>query len=315
MKKVFKFLVILIVLISLAGLTTASFYFHKIAVARTEKDFLKNNSDLDNSQAVPAVKPIKTWFDGTNYEDVEITSNDGLKLHGYFLRANKPTNKTAIVVHGYSSNAKEMSSYGKFYYETLGYNILMADNRGHGQSEGDYIGFGWPDRIDYLKWIDYIIENVGSDSQIIMHGVSMGGSTVLMTSGEELPTNVKAIISDCAYTSVKDELSYQMKRMYDLPSFPLVESTSLLTKIKNGYFFEEASALKQVAKSKTPILFIHGDKDTFVPYEMVYKLYDACSSEKDIFIVPNADHATAYKVDPKGYEKKITYFIGKYIKR
>lgn len=191
----------------------------------------------------------------------------------------------------------------------------MLDDRGHGKSEGSYIGFGWQDRKDYLKWIDYTINTVGKDSEIVLHGVSMGGATVLMTSGEDLLDNVKAIISDCAYTSVKDQLEYQLKEMYHLPSFPIMQSTSLLTKIRAGYSFEEASALEQVAKAKTPILFIHGDADAFVPYEMVNRLYEKCRSEKDIFIVPNAQHGTAYRDDKVGYEKKVTEFISKYVTR
>ncbi|WP_238905257.1 alpha/beta hydrolase [Clostridium sp. YIM B02506] len=314
MKILLRITLLLITLILLIGLTLASFYFYDLSVALTSKDFLKGDTSLDFKQSVPAVTPIKTWLDEIGYEDIEITSFDNLKLRGYYLKANKPTDKTAIIVHGYFSKAKEMSQYARFYYETLGYNVLMPDNRGHGESEGDYIGFGWHDRKDYLQWIDYIIANINPKAEIILHGVSMGGATVLMTSGETLSGNVKAIISDCAYTSVKAELSYQMKRMYNLPSFPLVNTTSLLTKIKAGYFFGEASAIKQVSKSNTPTLFIHGDKDTFVPYEMVYELYEACSSEKDLFVVPNATHATAYREDKEGYEKKISDFLNKYVK-
>ena len=97
-----------------------------------------------------------------------------------------------------------MSPYGKFYWEDLNYNILMPNNRGHGKSEGNYIGFGWHDRLDYIEWIDYIINRSGKDSKILLHGISMGAATVLMTSGEDLPENVKAIVSDCAYTSVNE---------------------------------------------------------------------------------------------------------------
>ncbi len=136
-----------------------------------------------------------------------------------------------------------------------------------------------------------------------------------MTSGENLPDNVKAIVSDCAYTSVKDQLEYQLKEMYHLTSFPMIQSTSLLTKIRAGYSFEEASALEQVAKSKTPILLIHGDADAFVPYEMVNRLYEECRSEKEIFIVHDAQHGTAYRDDKAGYEKRVTEFISKYVTR
>ena len=135
-----------------------------------------------------------------------------------------------------------------------------------------------------------------------------------MTSGEVLPEAVKAIISDCSYTSVQAELQYQLKRLYKLPSFPVLNSTSLLTKLRAGYSFKEASALEQVKKSKTPTLFIHGDADKFVPYSMVHELYEACSSEKDIYIVPGAGHGTAFETDVSGYKKMVKEFADKYVK-
>jgi fermentation-respiration switch protein FrsA (DUF1100 family) len=207
-----------------------------------------------------------------------------------------------------------MGMHAKYYYEDLGYNILMPDARGHGKSEGNYIGLGWHDRKDYVQWIEYVIDRVGADSQIILHGVSMGGATVLMVSGEELPDNVKAIISDCAYTSVKEELAYQLKRMYNLPPFPLLHSTSILTRVRAGYYFAEASALKQVSSSKTPILFIHGGEDSFIPVEMTLELYEKCSSEKELFIVLEAGHGVAYNIDKEGYRKRVIDFLYKHVK-
>lgn len=135
----------------------------------------------------------------------------------------------------------------------------------------------------------------------------------MMTSGEELPPNVKAIVEDCGYTSVKDELTFQLKRMYHLPAFPIVDTTSMLTKIRAGYSFNEASALEQVKKSVTPTLFIHGDSDTFVPTEMVHTLYENSPVEKELYIVPKAGHGEAFRMDPVKYESVVTGFVGKFI--
>jgi fermentation-respiration switch protein FrsA (DUF1100 family) len=135
----------------------------------------------------------------------------------------------------------------------------------------------------------------------------------MMTSGEELPPQVKAIIEDCGYSSVEEQLAYQLKTMYRLPGFPIVNATSLLTKIKAGYDFSEASALEQVKKDKLPMLFIHGGADKFVPTEMVYKVYDACPAEKELFVVEGADHVMSIIVDPEGYESKVSGFLDKYM--
>jgi Prolyl oligopeptidase family. len=321
--KIFLKVFLVFMLITFVGVSAASFYFYNMSVARTKKDFLSMDKALKKTVAVSAKAELNTkaadvtgdtdWLSKQPYKQVEIVSFDGLRLNGYYLSAKSPSSRTVILAHGYNSQGLWMGLYARLYYQ-LGYNVLMPDDRGHGGSEGNYIGFGWIDRKDYVKWINFIINKTGHDAQIVLHGVSMGGAAVLMTSGEELPRNVKAIVSDCAYTSVKDELSYQMKRMYHLPSFPLLDATSLLTKLKAGYTFEEASALKQVKKSKTPILFIHGGADEIVPTDMVKELYNACSSEKELFIVPGAGHGAALTTDPEGYVGKVKEFIEKYVK-
>ncbi|MFN1209021.1 alpha/beta hydrolase, partial [Enterococcus lactis] len=78
--------------------------------------------------------------------------------------------------------------------------------------------------------------------------------------------NVKAIIEDCGYSSVHDELAYQLYDMFSLPEFPLMQVTSLVTKVRDGYFFGEGSAVDQLKKNQRPRLFIHGDADTFFPF-------------------------------------------------
>ena len=136
----------------------------------------------------------------------------------------------------------------------------------------------------------------------------------MMTSGEKLPKQVKAVVADCGYTSARDILSYQLGEMYSLPSFPLIQGTSLLTKLRAGYSFEEASAVEQVKKTSLPIFFIHGEKDTFVPVEMVHELYEAANGEKELYIVPGAEHGNAYDADPEIYEKKVAEFLEPYMK-
>lgn len=320
MKNFVKVCVVLI-LIAFIAVMVAGFYFYDISVASSKKTLLVQDMLLKKSVIVNTEVELNEdssddadWLSGQPYETVDIVSHDGLKLKGYYLEAQSPTAKTAILAHGYSSQGLWMGLYAKLYY-TLGYNVLMPDSRGHGNSEGNYVGFGWADRKDYLNWIDYVIRKTGPDSQIVLHGVSMGGATVLMTGGESLPSNVKAIVSDCAYTSVKDELSYQLSRMYNLPSFPLLNATSLITKIKAGYTFGEASALKQVKKSKTPTLFIHGGNDEFVPTGMVNKLFEASNSEKELYIVPGAGHGAALTADTKEYASKVKNFTEKYINK
>ncbi|TMN22984.1 alpha/beta hydrolase [Lentibacillus cibarius] len=293
----------------------ASFYFYQLAIDRNKKDFLQGNEDLEVSAETMEVLlegDWRTWVDQQDFSEWTMTSNDGLELKGYYLEPEKPSNKVVVMAHGYLGNAMDMGLFGQYYSEQKGYNIFTADARGHGASEGDYIGFGWHDRLDYLDWIDQIIAKYGKDTEIILHGVSMGAATVLMTSGEELPDNVKAVIADSPYTSVYDLFAYQMDRMFHLPSVPFLPSTSVVAKMRAGYSLQEASALDQVKKADVPILYIHGESDTFVPTNMSEKLYENTKSDAELMTVENANHGEPFVVAKEKYINKLNAFLSEY---
>jgi len=126
---------------------------------------------------------------------------------------------------------------------------------------------------------------------------------------ENLPVNVKAIIDDCGYTSVWDEFTDEAKYLFHIPQFPILHTASVISQMRAGYNFKEASALEQVKKTKIPILFIHGAKDNFVNTDMVYSLYDVCPTQKDIYVVEGAGHGQAFYVDPVSYFGKVFGFI------
>lgn len=296
---------------ALGSLALAGHYFYKTAVANTEKDFLEVINYDDISSDDPWAEE-KKWYAHTEHEPTEITSIDGLKINGIYIPAPKPSKKVALIAHGYSGSLKDMAPFAKLFHD-LEFNILVADARGHGTSDGNYIGFGWHERMDYIQWINQVIEKYGKNCEIVLFGISMGGATVLNVSGEGLPKQVKAIIEDCGFSSVEEEITYQLKTMYKLPKFPLVQITSLITKLKAGYWFEEASSLEQVKKNQIPTLFIHGDADDFVPTSMVYDLYEANASEKELYIVPGAKHAYAYVTNKDKYQHTVSAFLKSYL--
>lgn len=294
-----------------------SFFFYELAVKRGPKDFLQKNADLEVSDKAMNLFLNGDWIGWVadqNFERLTLTSRDGLKLSGYYLPASKPTDKLVILTHGYLGNAKQMGLFGQHYHNDLEYNIFMPDARGHGKSEGNYYGFGWPDRLDLIDWTQLLVEKLGTDIKVAYHGLSMGAATVLMASGEEeLPSQVKAIIADSPYASVYQLFQYQMNRMFHLPAFPLLDSTSVLTKIRAGYSFREASALKEVEKTSVPILYIHGESDTFVPTELTKDLYRHTSSDAELYLVPNANHGESIALDEDKYNMKIDQFLNRYI--
>ncbi|WP_448921231.1 alpha/beta hydrolase [Eubacterium sp.] len=268
-----------------------------------------NGSEEDASakySGLTGTPEMKKWY-SENGEDVYIMS-DSLRLHGKLFK-NSGT-KYALVCHGYTSKAKHMAGFvNKFH--SLGYNVLAVDARAHGDSEGTKIGMGWVERFDVIEWIKYII-SLEPDAQIILHGVSMGASTVLMASGENLPKNVKAIIADCGYTSEWDEFRQEADVLH-IPWFPVLNASSAISKVRDGYDFKQASAVEQVKKSHIPTLFIHGSKDELVPYGMLNELYSAANCEKEILTIQGAGHALSSSVAPELYWNTVETFLKKHL--
>lgn len=308
MMKYLKWIVVILGVSLVGGLVYAGNYFYDYAVIPSEKDFLSPDTDTKTEET----QKIETWYtDETNRSRWNLQSEDGLNLSAIFLPADQQEGKTALLAHGYMDTAESMAEYAKMYHD-MGYNVLVPDARGHGKSEGDYIGFGWHERKDYLQWIDQVLQNQGKDETITLYGLSMGAATVMMVSGEQLPANVVSIVEDCGYASVKEELTYQLKDLFDLPAFPMIPITSLVTKVRAGYFFGEADATQQLAKNELPIFFIHGKEDKFVPFSMLDEVYQATDAPKEKWAVPHATHADSYNQDPELYREKIKAFLKKY---
>lgn len=252
------------------------------------------------------------WLEAVPANETFIQSDDGLKLKGFYWLQENDSDKWVIAIHGYRSNHWEMISAGQNFYER-GFNVLTPDLRACGESEGKYVGMGWLDRKDILKWIDWVIAKNPSCKIIIM-GESMGGATTMMTSGENTPDNVVAFVEDCGYSSVWDIFEGELKLRFHLPTFPILNTASLISKIKAGYSFKEASAVKQLQKCSKPVLFLHGDADDFVTFPNLERVYNAkVSGPKDQLIINDAGHCKAAYVERDEYYKKVFDFINQYM--
>lgn len=317
MKEIIIILLCIILIALIISIFYVGNYLYNLGInPKYPKDLIfKSNTDEETKQnETSGVSTIdsKTWLlKYSNYEDLFLKSKDNLELHNYIIKNKNNSNKWVIAVHGYTSQGTYMASYAQKFYD-MGYNIIIPDLRGHGKSEGTYIGMGWHERLDIVDLANYITDNY-KDSQIVLFGVSMGAATVISASGENLPKNVKAIIEDCGYTSTWNQFAYQLKALFKIPSFPLMHTASIICKFQAGYFISEASPIKQIKKSTTPTLFIHGDKDGFVPFFMLDKLYNASPTEKEKLIIPDAAHARASYVNPKLYWETVENFLNKYI--
>ena len=287
----------------------AYFYRRTMIRGNAKKERTMKMAGTDWNQHMAFIKERKDLMMSQPHEDLWIESFDGLKLHATWFPQGE-CKKVVICFHGYTSQG--MSDYIGLsgYYLQKGYSMLLVDERAHGQSEGKHIGFGCLDRQDALKWIEKVIKDCGEDVEILLHGTSMGGATVLMTSGLKLPIQVKGIISDCAFTSAKEVFTHVLKSMYHMPAFPTIQISDFMNRKLSGYGLDECNAVREVKKAKVPILLIHGSGDTFVPCSMCETIYQNCASPKKKLIIEGAAHAESYYKDPTSYEKALNEFIG-----
>ncbi|MDR3178468.1 MAG: alpha/beta hydrolase [Oscillospiraceae bacterium] len=253
---------------------------------------------------------------GSRYEkiikkDMYAKSFDNFSLHAKIIYSKSKSNNWVIVCHGYGGVGVVVHKVILKFLE-MDFNVLIPDLRGFGESDCNYIGWGWHDRIDMFSWIKIIL-SMNCNANIGFYGISMGAAAVMAASGEDLPPNVKFAIEDSGYSSLWEEFLYQFRLIYKMPTFPFLNLASFVTKIKANYSFKEVDMVKQVSKSKVPILFIHGDKDTFVPTDMIHKVYDATKTIKEKIVIKDARHVEGLITNEDLYWGSIKKFIRPFI--
>ena len=255
---------------------------------------------------------MRKWTKETrefDHLDFTIRSHDGLLLHAkYFEYA--PGALCEIMFHGYRGSAERDLSGGIQRCFALGRNVLLVDQRTSCGSEGNVISFGINEHKDCLAWINFAIEHFGPDIKLILTGISMGASTVLMAAGKPLPSNVVGVLADCGFSSPKEIIKKCAKDMHIPPTF-IYPFIKLGAKIFGHFNLEEYSPLEAMETCNIPVLFFHGEADSFVPCYMSQKMYNACRSPKKLVTVPNAEHGLVYLVDNPGYFQAVVEFFSK----
>ncbi len=290
MKKILCFL-------ALAGgfATAVSALFYKVFLYTDYKKFSSGN-----------VAQKRKWLKNIDYEERYISARNGTILHG--IAAKNSGSRWAVIMHGYDSEGKNMADCAEQFY-ARGFNVLLPDQRGYGLSEGRKTSMGEKEQYDLIEWIKRVIHDENA-SEVVLYGVSMGAATVMLTAGHKLPEQVIAVIEDCGYTSVYDEFKYNLKRMFHLPAFPILNIVDLLCRFRDGWSLKTgASCISAVKKSALPILFIHGSADEFVPFYMQDELYNAAACKKEKLVIYGAVHAQSAEIDPQLYWSTVFDFI------
>ena len=288
----------------------AYFYRRTMKRSKVRTERTMKMSGTDWNQYMPFIEKRKEQLLARDRKDIYLQSDDGLALHAVWI-PNQNQKKVVIGFHGYTSDGMSDFIAISDYYFKQGFSMLLTDARAHGKSEGEYIGFGCPDRYDALHWMNWVLKECGPDTEIILHGISMGGSTVLMASGLDLPVQVKGIVSDCAFTSPKYVFTHVLHTMYHIPAFPIIQIADLVNRRKAGYGLDECNAAREVKKARIPILLIHGEKDSFVPCSMCEEIYENCSAYAEKLLIPGAAHAESYYKDTATYEAALNRLLAR----
>lgn len=248
------------------------------------------------------------WYEKQPQQEWVIQSFDGLNLVATYIPNPKTVGRLVILAHGLGHSREQMIPYARIFM-SLGYDVLMPDARAFGDSEGHTIGYGWLDRLDYERWITVALNQLGDDVEIVLMGISMGAATVMATSGEPLPENVKAIIEDSGYVDLYDEAKYRLTHKFHLPAYPIMPVANLIANRRAGYAFKDGRILHQVAISGLPILMIHGSRDKTVPVRNAHQLYDQLPQQKELYIDPDAAHVQAIRTHPDRYQEVVDEFL------
>lgn len=303
------FIILLIVLVALIGVLWFCF---NLAFVRQNIDGLEDlDSDINNFLAdyKPQVQEGMKFADEQPFEYVTAESFDKLKLIGRYYK-NGNSDRTIMLFHGYRSAAKrDFSCAIKMYYE-MGLNVLLVDQRAHGKSEGRVITYGVKESRDVLSWIELILQRYGQ-KQIFLDGLSMGATTVMLSTRLNLPPHVKGIIADCGFSSPAQIIKIVAKKNFHINGAIAVPLMNLLCKLFADFSLYELSAEEVLKTSKIPIFILHGKNDGLVPYEMSVKAFNAANNPKEIHLVEGADHGMSFLKDTENVSRKLSDFINR----
>lgn len=282
---------------SLAGL---GWYFSgKVIHIRTKTNEFIHGEEIAAERIAPG------YFESLPKEKATIESPYGYALHGWFI-PHGTSDKTVILVHGVT-----MSVFGSLKYIELfrkrGFNVLVYDHRRHGLSGGKTTTYGWHEKHDLDACIDWVLQRTGPDAKIGIHGESMGAATALQHAA--IDNRAAFYIADCPYSDLFEQLRYRLKAEYRLPPFPMLYIAGWFCRLRAGFSFRKVSPIADITTVETPVLFIHGQNDTYIPKEMSKEMHRLKPDVKKLYLAPNANHAEAIWKNPEEYDRVVGTFL------
>jgi pimeloyl-ACP methyl ester carboxylesterase len=249
--------------------------------------------------AVPAELPAATTT-------IAFPARDGIKLSGWFIPRDGAT-CAVVLLHGHGGNRIQMTARARLLHDA-GYAALLYDARGHGTSEGDMVSAGWYETADLLGALDFLREKGFRRFGCI--GASQGGATILLAA-EKLPPEVRWVIVESTYPTMRDALDRRFRRDFGLPGWLAGSLLVPFAEARVGISVDAISPIDHIGRLHSPVFVLGGMEDQHTLPESTRALFESAKEPKELWIVPGAAHVDLYGFAQGDYEKRILAFIAK----
>jgi alpha-beta hydrolase superfamily lysophospholipase len=243
-----------------------------------------------------------------DFQDVSFESTDGLALKGWWVPGDG-SSQAVVLVHGLEGNkSDEHVLKTASVYSGAGYSVLMFDLRGHGESEGKRTTVAYQEVRDVrgaLSWLEK--ERGFGPGEVVLHGWSMGGATVLRSAPE---TGVAAVVEESGYADLPLLLRDRLPQSSGLPSFfnPGIFLMAKLFLDLDPWAVRPAEDAAKLSEAGVPLLIVHSKDDEVVPFEHAQMLA-ASYPDAEFWRLEGYGHVGA--CNHPGYRQELLDFLGK----